>query len=267
MVSPVRGDSACAIVGEDKVSESTWIRSISEGRHFPSGLADSESLDAFSIFVDDVSDLSSHDNICCESLVDVRDASYFGSESPLDIDSEVGCCEGCPPNRDSSGEFGKGQSLGVVINHSIRDELCGSNCQHTLGGCPVQLNRCGFYRELYLSGEQDPMADFLFYGICHGFDIIDPGCMAQYFCGNYKSIEVQEFRLQMDKIVSDELGTGKISMVETPPGCVHSLGAVRKSNGKLGPITDCRRPLGDSINNFMRFTYAPFHYIRLKKEL
>lgn len=49
------------------------------------------------------------------------------------------------------------------------------------------------------------------------------------------------------------------------PQCIHALGAVRKTNGNLRPITDCRRPLNHSINNHMESTFLPFHYVTLDK--
>ena len=45
-----------------------------------------------------------------------------------------------------------------------------------------------------------------------------------------------------------------------PPQCVHSLGAVKKSDGRLRPITDCSRPDGSSINNFMGTTFESLNY-------
>ena len=39
----------------------------------------------------------------------------------------------------------------------------------------------------------------------------------------------------------------KLTMVDFQPTCVHSLGAVTKSDGGLRPITDCKRPIGLSI--------------------
>ena len=44
------------------------------------------------------------------------------------------------------------------------------------------------------------------------------------------------------------------------PHCVHALGAVPKSNGSYRPITDCRRPLFKSINNYMDTTFETFSY-------
>lgn len=44
------------------------------------------------------------------------------------------------------------------------------------------------------------------------------------------------------------------------PHCVHSLGAVSKGCNEYRPITDCKRPLNVSINNFMTSTYQYFKF-------
>ena len=70
----------------------------------------------------------------------------------------------------------------------------------------------------------------------------------------------------MDDIVRQELSMSKLSMVDSPPQCVHALGAIEKSNtGKLRPISDCRQPLGQSINNYMSDTCSKFQFIKLRE--
>ena len=54
-----------------------------------------------------------------------------------------------------------------------------------------------------------------------------------------------------------------MSEVDYIPTCVHALGAITKSDGSLRPITDCRRPLGQSINNYMQSVCEDFSYISL----
>lgn len=88
----------------------------------------------------------------------------------------------------------------------------------------------------------DPRADYLYAGVAHGFNIVHADCQASYVCNNYLSIVLPEFREQMDSIIAKELDESKVSLVEELPRCVHSLGAIRKSSGKLRPITDCNRP-------------------------
>lgn len=115
-------------------------------------------------------------------------------------------------------------------------------------------------------GNVDPDADYLYHGVCHGFDIVDPSCLAYYQCDNFDSINSMEFKSLMDVIVNQELMEDKVTRVSHPPSCIHALGGIRKSNGKLRPITDCRRPLQCSINNYMESTFVPFHYVTFDDE-
>lgn len=109
----------------------------------------------------------------------------------------------------------------------------------------------------------DLRADYLYHRVTHGFDIVDPDCDLKYCCANYSSIKSSEFKCQMDSIVRQEIEATKVSRVHSrvqfAPDCVHALGAVKKSNGKLMPITDC------SINGAMSTTFAPFKYVTLDK--
>ena len=64
----------------------------------------------------------------------------------------------------------------------------------------------------------------------------------------------------MDKLIHKEMNDGKFVYPMDKPHCVHSLGAVPKNNGSYRPITDCRRPLLRSINNYMDTTFETFSY-------
>ena len=64
-----------------------------------------------------------------------------------------------------------------------------------------------------------------------------------------------EFYNEMSTLLRDELDSGKVLFTDSQPTCVHSLGTVTKSNGKLRPITDCSHPEDYSTNNFMDSTY------------
>ena len=141
---------------------------------------------------------------------------------------------------------------------------CVMGCYHILGGCRLQLKPCAFYNECFRrpSGV-DPNAQFLFEGVIHGFDIVDDVVPEPYNSRNYSSILNDEFKVQMDKTVADELSRDKVSIAVEAPHCVHALGAVRKASGKLRPITDCRRPLGVSINNHMETTCSTFSYTHI----
>lgn len=60
--------------------------------------------------------------------------------------------------------------------------------------------------------------------------------------------------------MTDELLSDKVQRVPMAPRCVHSLGAVKKPNGKLRPITDCSQPPDININEHMTTTCSKFHY-------
>ena len=135
---------------------------------------------------------------------------------------------------------------------------------HELAGVPIQLNPCAFFEECFSHPSGiDPRAGFIFEGVRDGFRIVDDSFCGSYFCENYQSILDEEFKDQMDHTIRQELRTGKVSLVDARPQCVHSLGAIRKGNGKLRPITDCRRPEGCSINNFMDTTCETFTFTKL----
>ena len=141
---------------------------------------------------------------------------------------------------------------------------CRSGCSHYLAGCKIQLNPCAFYNECYRrpSGV-DQNADYIYHGVVNGFAIVDDIIPGPYMNHNYSSILDDEFRAQMDATLLDELKRDKVSFASRFPHCVHALGAVRKSSGKLRPITDCRRPLGASINNYMHTTCSTFSYTHI----
>ena len=101
---------------------------------------------------------------------------------------------------------------------------------------------------------------FLWRGLVLGFAIVDPDCPASYFCDNYDSITGDRFRKEMSDLLHAELLAHKVSRTSSTPTCVHFLGAVTKANGSLRPITDCSRPDGSSINNYMSTTFKPFTY-------
>ena len=138
------------------------------------------------------------------------------------------------------------------------------SCSHLIGGVPAQLKPCRAACYLFGPSSLDSMhqedKDFLWRGLVCGFDIVDANCPSAYYCDNYDSILDDKFYTEMSDLLLTELSQNKVSKVNYTPQCVHSLGAVLKSNGKLRPITDCSRPDGLSINNFMESTFKAFSY-------
>ena len=138
------------------------------------------------------------------------------------------------------------------------------DCVHFIGDAPSQLKPCRAASFLFGDRALDSLLDtdrmYLWRGLVCGFDNVDVDCPAVYKCSNYDSILSDEFYGEMTELLTKELAEHKVSKVSSPPRCVHALGAVVKSNGKLRPITDCSRPDGSAINNYMQTTFNSFSY-------
>lgn len=146
-----------------------------------------------------------------------------------------------------------------VPNYRPCDEI---GCSHSLGNVPIDLNPCAFFRECYCHAKGiDANADYIFNGVQNGFMIVDPDSdIPKYRCTNYNSVTESQFTSDMCINVSSEIAQGKVSHVYDQPQCIHAIGGVEKKDGSLRPITDCRRPIGISINNYMCTTAKEFHY-------
>lgn len=131
---------------------------------------------------------------------------------------------------------------------------------HYVGQVPVQLNPSAWMYEL--SYENDSyLKSYLQKGVYYGFEIVDSiDSMDPYDSCNYRSVLQGAAFNQVDDLVHNELQTGKYLRVHDKPKCIHSLGAVRKTDGTYRPITDCSQPENSSINNCMRSTHHPFIY-------
>ena len=101
---------------------------------------------------------------------------------------------------------------------------------------------------------------YVLYGVFYGFPIIDSTFVEPYVCENYNSITTGEGYNKMSERIKAEISQGKISVASEPVQCIHALGAIFKPNGSIRPITDCKRPIGLSINNAMHKTCYTFSY-------
>ena len=148
----------------------------------------------------------------------------------------------------------------VFVKNDCVAGIC--TCKHVIGGRAAQLLPCRIAPLLFDPNLAIADADrtFLWEGFLNGFKIVDQDCDTSYMCPNYDSILSPEFRGEMSDLIRSELESDKVSRALAVPQCVHALGAVTKSNGKLRPITDCSRPEEGCINNFMSSTYRPFSY-------
>ena len=131
---------------------------------------------------------------------------------------------------------------------------------HDIGGVRSQWNLPAWLWELGHENDSQ-LRDYLRFGVTHGFYIVDnDACIPEYECKNYRSATSGEAFAFIDSLITREVALGKYVVSATKPQCVHSLGAVPKKNGKWRPITDCRQPLGSSINNHMSSTFREFSY-------
>lgn len=135
---------------------------------------------------------------------------------------------------------------------SLKDRLSDA---HYIGGLRSQLNHTGWLHEL--SFESDIcLREYLVEGITNGFRIIDNGASIEsYECENNNSITKGPAKEYIDNLIHQEVMEGKYIVSGTKPFVVHALGAVPKSDNTFRPITDCKQPLGQSINNFMEETH------------
>lgn len=81
-----------------------------------------------------------------------------------------------------------------------------------------------------------------------------------YLCSNYHSVLFDDSAEFINNLILQEILDKKFVLADHTPLCVHALGAVRKKKGGYRPITDCKRPLHRSINNYMDETFKPFKY-------
>lgn len=137
------------------------------------------------------------------------------------------------------------------------DRICDENF---IGGLRSQLKSSFWNREL--EHEMDlELAEFIREGVHHGFRIVDAEAdVSEYRCANYKSVLEGESAEFVNDLIILELTQEKYVLADYEPLCVHALGAVRKKSGSFRPITDCKRPLLHSINNYMDTTFQTFKY-------
>lgn len=134
---------------------------------------------------------------------------------------------------------------------------------HTIGGIISQMCLPAWLHELQYESDSS-LASFIRKGISCGFNIIDLDHQIQgYDCENYSSVLQGPAFDYVNKLIMEEIKAGKLLLVSEKPTCIHSLGAVDKSDGAYRPTTDCHRPVGTSINCFMQQTAQKFKFINL----
>ena len=157
-----------------------------------------------------------------------------------------------------------GDRVSIYRVQPVITQMCSTDIRiqprHFIGNQSSQMNMSAW--EYYLQFEQDvSVKDYLSTGVRDGFSIVDDiSIIPGYVNDNYKSVLVGDAYTCIDKLIAEEYAEGKFILCDSTPLCVHSLGAVPKSDGTFRPITDCRQPLGCSMNNYMDTTHVPFNY-------
>lgn len=129
-----------------------------------------------------------------------------------------------------------------------------------IGGLPSQLRLRAWRHELNSDNTHTDLNAFILQGVKYGFAIVDNTDIPSYCMSNYKSATQGDAKLKFDELFKTELKEFKLLNVDVMPHCVHALGAVPKGKHEFRPITDCKRPLAVSINNFMNSTYSYFKF-------
>ena len=129
-----------------------------------------------------------------------------------------------------------------------------------IGGMESQLNLQAWCWELDHENDST-LKNYILHGVSNGFDIVDRGAKVPSYQGKYyRSSTNAVSKPIVDKMFSDELKNGKYLKVLDKPQCIHGIGAITKPDGSLRLISDCRMPIGQSINNFMSETFKEFSY-------
>ena len=201
---------------------------------------------------------------CCAGKEGVETNFGLSTRAP-----EVGCVPNvCPSNSMSDinpGDlvFSPPVSEGGRVVEVYRQCIEGKcSCQNVIGKTHCNLKPCRIGQFLF-GGECSLPQTYVYKiwnGLCDGFKIVDEGFESCYECENYLSITEPKFKGEMSSLLRRELEEGKVSFCVDRPQCVHSLGAVPKSDGRLRPITDCSLPDGESVNNYMSTTCEVFKY-------
>ena len=103
-------------------------------------------------------------------------------------------------------------------------------CVYSLCKMPCQLKPCRFFAEIFYRGGIDPDFMFILKGIVFGFNVIDPEFERCYdSCRRPGKVDWENNIIE--KKLLAEIESGVISVVESPPMCVHGVFVVPKDGG------------------------------------
>lgn len=159
--------------------------------------------------------------------------------------------------QDGFSRYGHYSPVEIIPGLSIETQKSFDYHANLLGS---QLNIPGWLRELEHENDIN-LRNYLSFGIQQGFYIVDADAdITPYQRDNYSSVLKGDAHSFVDQLLKSELEQRKYVFAEIKPMCIHGLGAVPKKSGGWRPITDCKRPIGHSINSFMSTTFKEFCY-------
>lgn len=136
---------------------------------------------------------------------------------------------------------------------------------HAVKGVNSQLKPKEWLNVLTKGSGVDPDIHFILDGVLNGFRVVDiDNNITGYCCKNYLSCYFSGNKEKLDKLISSEILSGKLTKTDKIPKCTHALGVVKKKDSsKIRPITDCRMPLKKSVNNYMVEVVEKFQFVQV----
>ena len=133
-------------------------------------------------------------------------------------------------------------------------------CAHFIEGANTNMKPCRTFAECFCRGSIDEDWGYMMQGAIFGFKVVNNDCETTYLKENYKSVLEPGVREKMQEKITSEIGAGIVTIVDTPPKCVHAYGAVEKEGGGIRAIVDCSAPGSDCINNYTDQVGVKFSY-------
>lgn len=132
-----------------------------------------------------------------------------------------------------------------------------------LDGVRAQLNPMEWLYMLSSGDNYDWDVEFILDGVLHGFHVVDNDAqIPSYNQKNYGSCYIPAHYEKLSKLIEFEYTCGKLSKVEQSSHCTHAIGVVKKKDTrKIRPITDRKRPLDISVNNFTDKVWEKFNFV------
>lgn len=158
----------------------------------------------------------------------------------------------CSRDHDSKGAYVVPPEILPIFN-----PYCFEN--HYIGQVKSQLNPAVW--EFELQFEHDSyLKSYLLDGVNNGFRIVNENAVIEgYEMCNYSSVYKDCSCEMINESIKTGLLDGKYMITEEKPVCVHALGVIAQHH-KQRIITDCSRPSGVAINEFMSQVWTPFKY-------